>query len=89
MTQLELQIPTAPAVPEWLNAGPGSKVAQVYLLLKAAGDEGLTNVQLRDWGVEHYCTSVLERARDIRKAKHDSLVVTPGKTRGTWLYRLA
>ena len=89
MTQLEIQIPAEPTVPEWLNAGPGSKVAQIYLMLLDAGERGVTNVQLRDWGKEHFCTSVFERLRDIRKARPGSVVATQGKTKGTWLYRLS
>ena len=76
-------------LPGWLHAGPSSKVAMVYRLLEAAGSRGVTNAELADWGRLNFCTSVMERLRDLRKARPGSVIATPGKTRGTWHYRLA
>jgi len=80
--------PVLDLLPDWLHTGNASKVAQLYRLLRAAGSRGLTNVELAAWGRENYCTSYMERLRDIRKANPAALTATRGATRGTWLYVL-
>lgn len=80
---------TAPEpLPEWLHTKPGTKLAQVYRLLEAAGDEGVTNVVLAHWGIDNYCTSVPERVREINRKRPGTVVATRGETRGVWTYRL-
>jgi hypothetical protein len=81
--------------PEWLKSGVDTKVGQVYLRLRDAGIKGMTQVDLYRWALDAlYCTSVMERLRDLQKASRraglgDCIVRLrePGR-RGTWRYWL-
>ena len=83
--------------PSWLASGPDTKVGQVYQMLALAGHQGVTQVEFYRWGiVTGYCTSVMERVRDLRKAARaagqgDYVVAVREKSkdrRGTFRYFL-
>ena len=88
MSDLFTAQPAPDPLPDWLHASNASKVGQIYRLLRAAGSRGLTNVELAAWGRANYCTSVMERLRDIRKARPGTVTATQGATRGVWIYTL-